>query len=127
MSEIGAAIPACPHCGLVTLDGGPCGRDACPGEATRERASFGSPPPPRQPAAWKRAEGLRLQRGWVMEIQGVRLTASDQPLGLHGPRGTGWRWRAAQRVRAAWRRLRERWVMMWERIAGVMGVTRDDW
>lgn len=106
--------PHCGFCAAPTLDGGPCGRDECPGEATRQRASFGSPPPPREPAEWKRRTGLRLERGKVEEI------AMDKPsciaLAQHPP--TPWRVRA-------WRRVRERWVGMWARIAQFMGVDLD--
>lgn len=129
-------LPHCPACAALVHDGGFCGRDECPGEATRPRATFGAPPPPRQPADWKRRTGLRLGGGKVEEIvmdkpSCIALTqhppeviAYNQALldDLNGrPRPvtpTPWAVRA-------WRRLRERWVGMWARIAQFMGVDLD--
>jgi hypothetical protein len=119
--------PTCPYCSSPTLDGGPCGRDECPGEATRARATFGAPPPPRQAKAWKRTTGLRLERGGVSAIDpGAErpeetlvhvhiATAPDEAL----PGESRSRW---ARLR---RHVRERWVSMWARIAQFMGVSLD--
>lgn len=127
----------CPSCNRGSADGGLCGRDDCPAEATRARATFAAPPPPRQPAEWKRTTGLRVQAGQVVEIGSVVLRAPAPEAALIAP-GTSDAWvsvKASRLERAnawgrersgqAWRWLRERWVSMWVRIAQFMGAELD--
>ncbi len=105
--------PQCPACGASTADGGPCGRDECPGEATRQRATFGAPPPPRQRGRLAASAGLRLARGGVREIRPPPLGAEPY---RHPPAGFGppSQWYVPPR---SW------WVRAWRWVRDLLEVT----